>query len=387
MAGVHPFRGTRYDPLRVGDLAGVVAPPYDVIPDERLAGYRERSPYNVVRLTRPGADYLGAAALELDWVEKGILREDPSPAFYLHEQAFDGRVRRGLLAAVRLSPYGAGDVLPHERTHGGAKADRLELYRATATAFEPLWFVYRGAGTPLPRLLAAGFDAHPALSFETEAGERHRLWIATDTGWQGEVSAAFAGLPLLIADGHHRYETALTYAAQVGAEPGSAADHALVLLVDIEDPGLVVLPTHRVMKIAPVAVTGGVPKPSLADTLAGLKGQVSAGHYRAGQFQVLPLEGELALVELHRQVIDNLLGKRSAEEVLMYTRDAEEAVRWVDEGRGQQAFFLDAPDLAVVLKFAQAGKVLPQKSTFFHPKPPSGMVFLRLDSKGALNSN
>lgn len=386
MAGVDPFRGTRYDPERVGGLGRVVAPPYDVIPDERLAGYRERSPYNVVRLTRPGADYAGAAAQERDWLQEGVLRDDPSPAFYLHEQAFDGRVRRGLLAAVRLSPYGAGEVLPHERTHGGAKADRLELYRATATAFEPLWFVYRGAGTALPGLLAAGFDADPGLSFETDEGEKHRLWTATDPGWQREVSAAFAGLPLLIADGHHRYETALTYASEVGAEPESAANHALVLLVDIEDPGLVVLPTHRGMKVAPVAVTGGEPKASLAETLSALKGQVAAGHYRAGQFQVLPLEGELALVELHRQVIDNLLGKRSAEDVLMYTRDAEEAVRWVDEGRGQQAFFLDAPDLAVVLKLAQEGKVLPQKSTFFHPKPPSGMVFMRLDPKGALNS-
>jgi uncharacterized protein (DUF1015 family) len=161
---------------------------------------------------------------------------------------------------------------------------------------------------------------------------------------------------LLIADGHHRYETALTYAAEMGTTGAAAANFAMVLLVDIDDPGLVVLPTHRVM----------------------LRGRVAAGHYAAGRYQVLPLEGELALVELHRQLIDNLLGKRSAEEVLLYTRDAEEAVRWVDEGKGQQAFFLDSPDLAVVLKLAQEGRVLPQKSTFFHPKPPSGMVFLGL---------
>ncbi len=148
----------------------------------------------------------------------------------------------------------------------------------------------------------------------------------------------------------------------------------MVLLVDIDDPGLIVLPTHRVMRVAPVAVVGGEPAGSLAETLAALPGRVAAGHYAAGKFQVLPLEGELALVELHRQLIDNLLGKRSAEEVLLYTRDAEEAVRWVDEGKGQQAFFLDSPDLGVVLKLAQEGRVLPQKSTFFHPKPPSGMV-------------
>jgi uncharacterized protein (DUF1015 family) len=376
MARVRPFHGTRYT---VPDLGPVVSPPYDVIPEEALPGYRERSPYNVVRLIRPGTDYAGAAALERSWLESGILREDGEPAFYLHEHRFEGGRRRGLIAAVRLSPYGEGEVLPHERTHGGAKADRLELYRATATAFEPLWFVYRGSATDLPGLLDAGFAARPTSTFRTEDGGEHRLSIVPDPAWQAEVTRAFAGLPLLIADGHHRYETALTYAAEVGASSDAAANHAMVLLVDIDDPGLVVLPTHRVMRVAPVAVVGGEPAGSLPETLAAIRGNVAAGHYAAGRFQVLPLEGELALVELHRQLIDNLLGKRSAEEVLLYTRDPEEAVRWVDEGKGQQAFFLDAPDLAVVLKLAQEGRVLPQKSTFFHPKPPSGMVFQRLD--------
>ena len=170
MATVRPFRGIRYAPERAGDLERVVAPPYDVIPEETLPVYRERSPYNVVRLTRPGTDYAGAAALQGAWREAGVLRDEPAPAFYLYETLFEGRSRRGLLAAVRLSPYGSGEVLPHERTHGGPKADRLELYRATGTAFEPLWFVYRGAGTALAGLLEQGFAAGPDLSFATEAG-------------------------------------------------------------------------------------------------------------------------------------------------------------------------------------------------------------------------
>lgn len=379
MATVRPFHGTRYSPAAVPDQAAVVSPPYDVIPEEELEGYRSRSPYNIVHLTRPGSDYAGAARLESRWLESGVLAEDAEPAFYLHEQKFAGRIRRGLIGAVQLVPYGEGQVLPHERTHGGPKADRLQLYRATATALEPLWFVYRGAGSRLPALLDEGFWGEPAAAFSTDDGSSHRFWRVTDPAWQAGVTGAFAGMPLLIADGHHRYETALAYSVEVGAQPDSAANHAMVLLGDIDDPGLVVLPTHRVMKVAPVAVTGGEPAASLQEVLAALPGRVAAGHYAGGRFQVLPLEGELALVELHRQVIDNLLGKRSAEEVLMYTRDAAEAVRWVDEGRGQQAFFLDAPDLAVVLKLAQAGRVLPQKSTFFHPKPPSGMVLARLD--------
>jgi uncharacterized protein (DUF1015 family) len=379
LATVVPFHGLRYFPGTAPDLGAVTSPPYDVIAEGELEVYRARSPYNVVRLIRPGTDYAGAARLEASWLETGALREDPAPAFYLHEHRFEGRVRRGIVGAVRLSAYGEGEVLPHERTHGGPKADRLELYRATRTALEPLWFVYQGAGTQLPGLLDEGFRGPVAASFETADGSAHRLLVASDGGWQARVTQAFAQLPLLIADGHHRYETALAYAAEVGAPPEAAAGHAMVLLVDIDDPGLVVLPTHRVLRQVPVAVIGGEPAGSLEEVLGALPGRVAAGHYAGGRFQVLPLEGTSALVELHRQVIDNLLGKRSAEDSLLYTRDAAEAVRWVDEGRGQQAFFLDAPDLAVVLKLAQSGRVLPQKSTFFHPKPPSGMVMARLD--------
>jgi uncharacterized protein (DUF1015 family) len=139
-----------------------------------------------------------------------------------------------------------------------------------------------------------------------------------------------------------------------------------------------VLPTHRVMK-AGIPVTGGEPKDSLQDTLGAIRGEVAAGAYRDQRYQVLPLEGEVAVVELHRQVIDNILGKRNPEEFLLYTRDPNQAVQWVDEGVGTAAFFLDAPDLRQVLKLAREGKTLPQKATYFHPKPPSGMVFDRLE--------
>ena len=140
----------------------------------------------------------------------------------------------------------------------------------------------------------------------------------------------------------------------------------------------VVLPTHRLLK-AGVAVTGGEPVGSLPELLAAIRGRVAAGTYRAGEYQVLPLEGEVPVLELHRQVIDNILGRRSPEEYLAYTRDAEEAVRWVDAGVGVAAFFLDTPDLAAVLRVGREGRTLPQKATYFHPKPPSGMLFHLLD--------
>lgn len=380
MAGVFPFHGLRFDPAVVGPLDKVVAPPYDVIADEAVAELRDRSPYNVVRLTRPGADYQAAARQEAEWLGSGALCEEPARALYVHEQQVDGgEPRRGIVAAVRLRPYESGEVLPHERTHRGPKEDRLRLYRATATSFEPLWFVYQGAGSVISDLLVEATATKPTYDFASPEGGRNRLWVVTDPDWAAAVTTAFDPLPLLIADGHHRYETALAYAEEVDGPQDAASRFALVLLVDIGDPGLKVLPTHRVMRLAPVRVTGGEPKPTLEATLAAIRGVMAAGYYAAGEYSVLPLEGALPLVELHRQVIDNLLGKRSAEDVLLYTRDPEEAVRWVDEGRGQAAFFLDAPDLAVVLTAAQAGKTLPQKSTYFHPKPPSGMVFQRLD--------
>jgi len=362
---------------RAGDLTNLVAPPYDVILEQDLAHYRALSPYNVVRLTRPGTDYGSAAETFERWLDERILEPDP-PSMYVHEVTFDGHIRRDLIAALRLQPYSDRVVLPHERTHPGPKEDRLALLRATKVALEPLWFLYEGAKTEVPALLETVAARAAAVSFTGPEGTHHRLWVISDAAIHASVHAALASLPVLIADGHHRYETALAYAGEAGAPPDSAAGFTLALLTDLADAGLVVLPTHRVMKTG-IAVTGGEPRESLEETLAALGGGVAAGAYREHQFQVLPLEGEVAVVELHEQVIDNLLGKRKAEDQLLYTRDPEEAVRWVDDGVGTAAFFLAPPDLGQVLRLAQEGKTLPQKATYFHPKPPSGMVFHRLE--------
>jgi uncharacterized protein (DUF1015 family) len=368
--------GIRYD-ASAGDLSSLLAPPYDVVPESDLSRYRDLSPYNVIRLTRPGSDYESAARSFEDWVRSGVLRADP-PAMYVHEVTFGGRRRRDLIAALRLQPYDDRVVLPHERTHRGPKEDRLALYRATNVGFEPLWFTYEGRGTQLASLLSLAVASAPPIGFRGPGGTEHRLWVVSDPAVHSAVHAAFEALPVLIADGHHRYETALLHSEEMGGDADAASRFTLALLTDLDDPGLEVLPTHRVMK-AGIAVTGGEDMPSLEATLAALRGRVAAGTYREHRFQLLPLEGEVAVVELHRQVIDNILGKRSPEDFLIYTRDAAEAIRWVDDGVGVAAYFLDAPDLRQVLKLAQEGKTLPQKSTFFYPKPPSGMVFHRLD--------
>jgi uncharacterized protein (DUF1015 family) len=378
MADIRALPGIRYDVGRAGDLSALIAPPYDVIPEAELPRYRALSPYNIIRLTRPGTDYEGAARTLDEWLRDGILREDP-PSMYVHDVTYGGRRRRDLIAALRLQPYEDRVVLPHERTHRGPKEDRLALYRATNASLEPLWFVYEGRGSRLGQVLDGASAGAPTLTFKGPEDTEHRLWVVTDPAVHSAVHAEFEGRPVLIADGHHRYETALVHSAELGGGPDAASRFTLALLTDLDDPGLHVLPTHRLLK-AGIAVTGGEEKDSLEDTLAGLRGRVAAGVYRDHRFQVLPLEGDEAVVELHKQVIDNMLGKRSLEDLVVYTRDAGQAVNWVDEGVGVEAFFLDAPDLRQVLKLAQEGKTLPQKSTYFYPKPPSGMVMHRLDA-------
>ena len=329
-----------------------------------------------MRLTRPGRDYDRAARTFQEWLADGTLVPDP-PSMYVHEVRFEGRRRRDLIAALRLQPYDDRVVLPHERTHRGPKEDRLALLRATKANLEPLWFLYEGRGSGLPQIVEVVSARNPAVVFTGPEGTEHRLWVISDHALHSAIHAALDPLPVLIADGHHRYETSLAYSEEVGGGHDAASRFTLALLTDLDDPGLQVLPTHRVLK-AGVAVTGGEDTGTLEETLEGLRGRVAVGTYRDHRFQVLPLDGDLALVELHRQVIDNILGKRNPEEFLLYTRDPGEAVRLVDSGVGTAAFFLDPPDLRMVLKLAQEGKTLPQKSTYFHPKPPSGMVFFEL---------
>jgi uncharacterized protein (DUF1015 family) len=391
MADVRPFPALRF--AHSEPLESLLAPPYDVLSEAQVAELKARSPHNVVHVTRPGSDYPGAARLLDEWVASGVVTESPTPLMFVHETTFDppheanglgggsgGRqTRLDLIAALRLQPYEDRVVLPHERTHRGPKEDRLALMRATGMSLEPLWFLAEG----LRELL----DTAPmgeVLEFSF-AGERHRLRAISDLSWTGAVSAALADRQVMIADGHHRYETALAYAEERGGGRDAASRFTLALLTDIRDPGLVVLPTHRVLK-AGVAITGGEPAGSLEETLTALGDRAAAGYYRDGSFQVLPLEGEVPVVELHRQVVDNILGKRSAEESLVYTRDAAEAVRWVEEGEGVAAFLLHAPDLGAVLRLAREGMTMPQKATYFFPKPPSGMVFHRLDPGRNLES-
>ncbi|MDQ3702191.1 MAG: DUF1015 domain-containing protein, partial [Chloroflexota bacterium] len=266
MADVRPFRGLRFDATQV-DLGAAVCPPFDVISPAEQEAYHARDPHNIIRVelglgptdpASPGNRYAAAAATLADWREEGTLGPDAAPAIYLYEHAFrhhdQNAVRRGLFVAGRLHDPSPTGVLPHEDTRKGPIEDRLALLRATATNVSPLWLLYDDGDNAVAQALQAQWDTPATVVAEAE-GERHSLRLVEDPETLRAVVAAFASRPLYIADGHHRYKTAQVYRAErQGADgagsavPDAGFEFALMLLVAMDDPGLVVLPTHRLVR-------------------------------------------------------------------------------------------------------------------------------------------
>jgi uncharacterized protein (DUF1015 family) len=339
VAQVREFRALRYAPPL--PLADLVAPPYDVISDGQRAEYLARSDWNVVRLTLPDSE--DEAARQLDhWLDQGVLVEE-EPAFWVVEQDYTGpdgvaRTRTGLVGSLHLEPYDKRIVLPHERTHAGPKEGRLRLLRATRTELEPIFLLYDAPAFESPH-------AEPDIQLDDV-----RLWKVVDP----TVGGVFDDLQLLIADGHHRYETALTYHDEDGT-----ADSAwmMVVLVSTSDPGLTIFPTHRI-----VERLGDVPGEPIDPPGADLPGLVL---YRGGRYDVVPTGDELDVEAI----------ERFAPEGVTYTPNRDEAVAAVDEGRAEAAFLVRAPAIQQVFERAAAGEVMPQKTTYFFPKLLSGLLF------------
>ncbi len=347
MAQVKPFRALRYDAERFGPLGVLVAPPYDVItPGEREA-YRSRSPYNVVHLTLPD-DERDASERLAAWRADGVLVRDESPALWWLAQDYvgpDGVTRRrdGLVCALRAEPYSAGVVLPHERTHAGPKEGRLRLLRATRTHVEPIFLLYDGSLAPP--------EGEPSVDVELD-GVRSRLWRLP-----GEPPPELRDAGLLIADGHHRYETALAFHEEDGSE---ASAWLLAVVVPTDQEGLTIFPTHRIaLRMRPL--------PALEPAAANGRAAVEVYTRSGGGF----LLG--AADELDAELVD-----RYADEV-RYTPSAEEARAAVDAGEAEASFLLRPPTVAQVEAVARAGRTMPQKSTYFYPKLASGLLFLPLD--------
>jgi uncharacterized protein (DUF1015 family) len=347
VAVVKPFRALRYDERRAGPLNSLVAPPYDVISAEERERYLTRSPHNVVRLTLPD-DEAKAADLLAEWQDEGVLVREDEAAYWWLSQEYVGpdKVRRrrdGLVAALRVEPYETGAVLPHERTHAGPKEGRLRLLRALRTHVEPIFLLYDGN--------LKGPSGDPLIEVELD-GVRSRLWR-----FEGPVPD-FGDAHLLIADGHHRYETALAFHEVDGTE---ASRWLLAVVVPTAQNGLTIFPTHRI-------ATRTKPLPALEPHPDGDDRALAEVYTRQGTGYLYGERGEL----------DTELVARYAPEV-RYTPSAEEARAAVDSGEAEAAFLLRPPTVEQVAAVAEAGKTMPQKSTFFYPKLTSGLLFLPLD--------
>jgi uncharacterized protein (DUF1015 family) len=414
MADVEPLRALHYNLDRTGGLQDVVAPPYDVIDAEQRAKLEARSPYNVVRIDLPvGNDpYGNAARLLAAWRDEGVIVQDERPALWAIEQDYtgpDGQIRRrtGFLARVRVEDYGPGRIRPHERTHPGPKEDRLNLTRATKANLSPIFSLYDDpTGTATGVLANATTTTEPWGEATDEDGTVNRVWRIDDAKAITAIHDALADSELLIADGHHRYETARVYAEEIGGE--GPHRYVLMCLVALDDPGLTVFPTHRLLKdLTPdqhEALANAIRRDfdlrrlESTDELVPDYGQpVSMGyidaHFRqpwmltlkdqatadaalsdhaepyrrldTAVLEALILKGALGMTD---DDIDHLTG-------LGYARDFDDALRLVRDGDYDAAFFVAATPIEQVRAVAAAGESMPPKSTYFFPKVPTGLLF------------
>ncbi len=446
MAEIIPFRALHYDPRAVQGLENVVTQPYDKISPEMQARYYALSPYNLVRIIRrraedggssPGGIYEAAAREFRQWLEKGIVVHEREPALYPYYQTYyvpgqPGvlKQRRGFIALLRLEDYANRVVHRHEETLSGPKADRFELLKATRTHYGQIFMLYSDPPGGIENELAAAAAGKPWQHVVDEYRTTHSVWRVTDPALIEKVAAAMLEKKLVIADGHHRYETALSYRDYCRAEKGGdeRAEYVMATFVRMETDGLTILPTHRVVyglprfqwpsflqtaarwfEVIERAPVNPAALEAFQDDLARAGRETSAlGAYAApsqgGQLVILRLRRDVDLgralpdvepslarldvVILHRLLLERALGiDRQAvreEKNLHYVRELEAAIRQVDEGAAQVAFLMNPTPIEAVRDNAFAGYVLPQKSTDFYPKLLSGLTMYRLDNPAGI---
>jgi uncharacterized protein (DUF1015 family) len=438
MAEVFPFRALRYDPARV-ELSQVVTQPYDKITPAMQERYYGASPYNLVRIilgkNGSGDDesnnvYTRAAASFAQWRKEAILLPDPEPAVYIYDQWFrhplsGERCRRsGLIAAGRIEDYEAGVVFRHEQTLSAPKADRLNLLRATRAHFGQIFMLFTDLGEweqlLFQRARASGAPP-PDVAVQDEYGVEHKLWRVAEPETIARFQALLAGKKLVIADGHHRYETALQYRNQRRAQAGTIDAHApyervMMTFINTHGTGVLILPTHRVIHGLTDFQPGNMieaarafftvrdvssqfdpnrPAALLPETEPGETALLAVTRQQAFLLQADPaarhpalagLSPQLAaldVVRLHKVLLQAVLGigEQDVKEQknLEYLRDAGEAVGRVRSGQADVAFLMNPVEVEQVTQLAQAGEVLPQKSTDFYPKLLSGLTIYALE--------
>jgi len=434
MAHIIPFRGTLYDATMVGSIREVVAPPYDIIDAAGQKALHDRHPQNIIRLElgmdQPGDNavnnrYTRAGRTLQDWIASGDLKRDARPAIYYHtidytSPSADARAPkktlRGFLVTTKLEPLDSGQIYPHENTRSAAKTDRLNLLQACKANLSPIWLLYSDPQNAILDLLEQAVKGKPAqIDFQDDSACRQRLWTITDSSMVQQIVEQMQSKSLFIADGHHRYETALNYQRIRREQAGSPAglqpyDGVLMLLSPLEDPGLTVLPTHRV-------TTTPLPPYEKIKTLLGDKFDFSEFSFTAGTkpevrarfIEVLRTNGRsaptfglvlngdaryitLSLKPAHRPddnasprakldvsllqqlVVTALCPTQQEQEAILYTKDDHEALDWAADGTGTGALLLNATKVSEVQAVATAGERMPHKSTYFYPKPLTGLV-------------
>lgn len=423
MATIRPFRPLRYNPALIGDLSRVVAPPYDVIGEAKRAELYDRSPLNVVRLilNRESDPYAAAATDFARWREEKVLVQErrPSLAYYVENFRLpDGTEaeRSGILGAVRLEPFSSGKIRPHERTFSRAKEDRMKLMSACRANLSPIFGMYAGHEAAMEPARAWAARRQPEIDLVDDVGERHRVWLLDDPRVTTDIAGALVDAEIVIADGHHRYETALAYAearrSEPGADPEAPHNFILMYLASMSDPGLRILPTHRVLRGVEGTRADRIDellrrhfqvqafgREQADEFLAALQqapanGSLGVGLAATGQLLVAtvldaalieryapdlaPVVRELDVAVLDTVLLRGLLGIDPTAEAqagrVIYTHDDREALAALDQG-AEAVFFMKPPRMEDLLAVAAAGEVMPQKSTYFYPKLLSGLVF------------
>ena len=449
MAQVFPFRAYRYNPARVA-FERVLTQPYDKISPSMQEKYYAADPHNLIAIEKgrvlPGDTsqnnvYTRAAAALEGWIHEGVIVTDPAPAFYAYFQEYaapgtsERRTRRGFIGVGKLEDYSAGIVFRHEQTLSGPKADRLELLRHTRMHTGQLFMLYADPARRIDTILDEASAAGPPVTdVRDEYGVAHRLWMISDPARIAEIQRVMTEQKLVIADGHHRYETALNYRDECrrrfGAAPDAPYERAMMTFINTRSEGVTILPTHRLVsgigekgfsrlqeKLAPYFDHGFHPfadekeknkaydlfhshfeEESRKDRVIGVYAQQEKNQERAFHVfklkkdanlaamlpDVSPLQRELDVVLLHRFILEKCLGITQqdvkAEKNIVYEREMRAAIETVDRGAAQLAFLLNPVDVEEVMRVATAGEVMPQKSTDFYPKLLSGITMYRLEA-------
>jgi uncharacterized protein (DUF1015 family) len=430
---IEPFAGLLYDAARAGALSNLVAPPYDLIDKARQDALYARSLYNVVRLelNRDPDRYESAARTLEDWLRAGVLKRAPRPAIYSYSQFFEveGRYlrREGLIVQIRLEEFSAGRILPHERTFPAAKQDRLELLTTLKVNVSPIFGLYTGSHPALGSILGQVTAREPALEITDDLGIRNQLRFIEDRSAIEAIQRELDTARIFIADGHHRYETALEYRRRRRAADGDPRDarpydHVMMTLVASDDPGLLILPTYRVARrLDPQAVASfderartifDIEECANAEAMRAALARAGRGSIAAAlggdreKFRILRLRNHDAMTDampsapdvvrrldvsiLHALVLDGIFGitpeQVRAGGLIDYTIDALDAISGVSPGSATGAFLMNPPAMSDIEAVSDAGAVMPEKSTYFYPKLLTGLVMNPLDDPASPES-